>query len=36
MTGFVRFDDPGGNPVELFYGPVLDHVPVQTPTVQLS
>jgi len=33
VTGFVRFDDPGGNPVELFYGPVLDHVRVQTPTV---
>src|SRR4030081_2275441 len=29
VTGFVRFDDPGGNPVELFYGPILDHVPVQ-------
>ena len=27
------FDDPGGNPVELFYGPILDHVPVQTPLV---
>lgn len=33
VKGFVRFDDPGGNPVELFYGPVLDHVTVQTPTV---
>lgn len=33
VTGFVRFDDPGGNPVELFYGPILDHVHVQTPTV---
>jgi 3,4-dihydroxy-9,10-secoandrosta-1,3,5(10)-triene-9,17-dione 4,5-dioxygenase len=33
VTGFVRFDDPGGNPVELFYGPVLDHVPVHTPAV---
>jgi 3,4-dihydroxy-9,10-secoandrosta-1,3,5(10)-triene-9,17-dione 4,5-dioxygenase len=33
VTGFVRFDDPGGNPVELFYGPILDHVPVQLPTV---
>ena len=33
VTGFVRFDDPGGLPVELFYGPVLDHVPVSTPTV---
>jgi 3,4-dihydroxy-9,10-secoandrosta-1,3,5(10)-triene-9,17-dione 4,5-dioxygenase len=33
VTGFVRFDDPGGNPVELFYGPVLDHKPVVLPTV---
>lgn len=33
VTGLVRFDDPGGNPVELFYGPILDHVPVQTPLV---
>ena len=31
VTGFVRFDDPGGNPIELFYGPVLDHKPVRTP-----
>jgi 3,4-dihydroxy-9,10-secoandrosta-1,3,5(10)-triene-9,17-dione 4,5-dioxygenase len=29
----ARFDDPAGNPVELFYGPVLDHVPVQLPAV---
>jgi 3,4-dihydroxy-9,10-secoandrosta-1,3,5(10)-triene-9,17-dione 4,5-dioxygenase len=33
VTGFVSFDDPGGNPVELFYGPILDHVKVQTPLV---
>jgi len=33
VTGFARFTDPGGNPVELFYGPVLDHVRVQTPLV---
>ncbi|MFJ6572212.1 VOC family protein [Streptomyces sp. NPDC091292] len=33
VTGFVRFDDPGGNPIELFYGPILDHVPVRLPTV---
>ncbi|MFC1437277.1 VOC family protein [Streptacidiphilus sp. N1-10] len=33
VTGFVRFSDPGGNPVELFYGTVLDHVPVRTPLV---
>ncbi|MGW3650155.1 VOC family protein [Streptomyces sp. NPDC000878] len=33
VTGFVKFNDPGGNPVELFYGTTLDHVPVQTPLV---
>jgi 3,4-dihydroxy-9,10-secoandrosta-1,3,5(10)-triene-9,17-dione 4,5-dioxygenase len=33
VTRFARFNDPGGNPVELFYGPILDHVPVQLPTV---
>ena len=33
VTGFVRFDDPGGNTVELFYGPILDHKPVVLPTV---
>lgn len=33
VTGFARFDDPAGNPVELFYGPVLDHVRIQTPLV---
>jgi 3,4-dihydroxy-9,10-secoandrosta-1,3,5(10)-triene-9,17-dione 4,5-dioxygenase len=31
VTGFARFLDPGGNPVELFYGAVLDHVRVRTP-----
>ncbi|MDV6270498.1 VOC family protein [Rhodococcus globerulus] len=33
VTGFARFDDPAGNPVELFYGPVLDHVLINTPLV---
>ncbi|MET8978821.1 VOC family protein [Streptomyces sp. NPDC004539] len=33
VTGFARFADPGGNPVELYYGTVLDHVPVTTPLV---
>ena len=33
VTGMVRFDDPGGNPIELFYGPVLQHDPVRTPDV---
>ncbi len=33
VNGFVHFDDPAGNPVELFYGPILDHVPVVLPTV---
>lgn len=33
VTGFARFLDPGGNAVELFYGPVLDHIRVHTPLV---
>lgn len=33
VTGLAKFTDPGGIPVELFYGPVRDHVPVQTPLV---
>lgn len=33
VSGFVRFADPGGNPVELYHGPVLDHTPVHTPEV---
>ncbi|MCU1387030.1 MAG: hsaC 2 [Ilumatobacteraceae bacterium] len=33
VTGFVHLADPGGNPVELYYGPVLDHVPISTPLV---
>ncbi len=33
VRGFVRFADPGGNQVELFYGPILDHVQVNTPLV---
>jgi 3,4-dihydroxy-9,10-secoandrosta-1,3,5(10)-triene-9,17-dione 4,5-dioxygenase len=33
VTGVVRFDDPAGNTVEVFYGPVLTHVPVNTPLV---
>ena len=33
VTGFVHFADPAGNPVELYYGPVLDHMPVSAPLV---
>ena len=33
VSGLVRFADPGGNPIELFYGPILQHDRVQTPTV---
>jgi 3,4-dihydroxy-9,10-secoandrosta-1,3,5(10)-triene-9,17-dione 4,5-dioxygenase len=33
VTGLAKFDDPAGNPVELFYGPILDHVRIQTPLV---
>lgn len=36
VTGFASFLDPGGNPVELFYGAVLDHVRVQTPLISSS
>ncbi|WP_280462378.1 VOC family protein [Nocardia carnea] len=28
VTGFAAFDDPSGNRIELFYGPVLSHRPV--------
>jgi 3,4-dihydroxy-9,10-secoandrosta-1,3,5(10)-triene-9,17-dione 4,5-dioxygenase len=31
VTGLVSFTDPGGAPVEIYYGPVLDHVPLRTP-----
>jgi 3,4-dihydroxy-9,10-secoandrosta-1,3,5(10)-triene-9,17-dione 4,5-dioxygenase len=27
LTDAVRFDDPGGNPLELWYGPALPHKP---------
>lgn len=33
VTAFVSFVEPGGMTVELCCGPVLDHVPVQTPLV---
>ena len=33
ISGFIRFDDPGGNAIEVFYGPIFDHVRVQTPQV---
>lgn len=26
----IRFDDPAGTPVEVFFGPMLDHSPVHT------
>ncbi|MCA1004596.1 VOC family protein [Rhodococcus hoagii] len=29
VTGFAGFDDPSGNRIELFYGPVLSHRPVE-------
>lgn len=29
VSGFAVFADPSGNPVELFYGPVLSHRPVE-------
>lgn len=33
VSGLVRFADHSGNPIELFFGPVLEHSPVVTPTV---
>lgn len=33
VSGFAAFDDPSGNRVELFYGPVLSHRPVELPHV---
>ncbi len=33
VSGLARFTDPAGAPIELFYGPVLTHVPVVTPLV---
>jgi 3,4-dihydroxy-9,10-secoandrosta-1,3,5(10)-triene-9,17-dione 4,5-dioxygenase len=33
VTGFLHFTDPAGITIELFYGPILDHVPVVTPLV---
>lgn len=31
VTGLVRLNDPAGNAVELFHGPVLDHRPFVSP-----
>lgn len=33
VSGLVRFADRSGNPIELYYGPVLEHSPVVTPNV---
>ncbi len=33
ITAGVAFSDPAGNPLECFYGPILDHTPAVTPTV---
>jgi 3,4-dihydroxy-9,10-secoandrosta-1,3,5(10)-triene-9,17-dione 4,5-dioxygenase len=33
VNAAVRFQDPDGTPIEVFWGPVLSHVPVQTPLV---
>lgn len=33
VAGLIRFSTPSGLPVELFYEPVLDHVPLVTPLV---
>jgi 3,4-dihydroxy-9,10-secoandrosta-1,3,5(10)-triene-9,17-dione 4,5-dioxygenase len=33
VQAFARFQDPQGHTVEVYYGPVLDHLPVRTPLV---
>jgi 3,4-dihydroxy-9,10-secoandrosta-1,3,5(10)-triene-9,17-dione 4,5-dioxygenase len=33
VSGFASFEDPAGAPIELFYGPILDHRLVNTPLV---
>ena len=33
VSGLVKFLDPGGNPIELYHGPLLEHAAVQTPLV---
>jgi 3,4-dihydroxy-9,10-secoandrosta-1,3,5(10)-triene-9,17-dione 4,5-dioxygenase len=33
VNGFAAFTDPGGNPIELFYGPKFNHTPVNVPGV---
>ena len=33
VAGFVSFQDPSGTPLELFYGPKFDHVPLRHPYV---
>ncbi len=33
VSGCASFTDPAGAPIELFHGPIFDHVPVVTPLV---
>lgn len=33
VSGVASFTDPTGAPIEVFYGPIFDHVPVVTPHV---
>lgn len=33
VAEFVRCTEPGGTPIELYHGPVRDHVPLATPLV---
>jgi 3,4-dihydroxy-9,10-secoandrosta-1,3,5(10)-triene-9,17-dione 4,5-dioxygenase len=33
VSGLAHWTDPGGVPVEFFYGPILNHEPVVTPLV---
>lgn len=33
VSGFARFNDPAGAPIEIFYGPIMSHARVVTPLV---
>jgi 3,4-dihydroxy-9,10-secoandrosta-1,3,5(10)-triene-9,17-dione 4,5-dioxygenase len=33
VSGYFRFEDPAGLPIEVFYGPILDHQRAVTPLV---
>jgi 3,4-dihydroxy-9,10-secoandrosta-1,3,5(10)-triene-9,17-dione 4,5-dioxygenase len=33
VSGLIKTEDPAGVPIELYHGPILDHVRLQTPLV---